>query len=87
MQLWKDIETRSKMYETMVKTSKENDLHEILELKATVDSNKKYITLIDDQRYKDGGRYKNVDYEQAYAKWQKWIEEYVKQIKQRRSDQ
>ncbi len=86
-QVWKDILIRAKMYEKMAAKYKETGLHELLELKSAVDSNKKYIALIDDQRYKDGGRYKNVDYEQAYAKWSEWFDKYVKQIQQKKTEQ
>jgi type IV secretory pathway ATPase VirB11/archaellum biosynthesis ATPase len=85
MQVWKDVLARARMYEKMIAEYKETGIHEVLELKASVDANKKYITLIDDQRYKEGGKYKNVDYDQAYAKWLKWFEEYVEQIKQRKT--
>ena len=87
VQVWKDILIRARMYEKMVAEYKETGLHEALELKSAVDSNKKYIALIDDQRYKDGGRYKNVDYEQAYAKWSEWFDEYIKQIQQKKTEQ
>ncbi|MBN2251930.1 MAG: CpaF family protein [Candidatus Altiarchaeota archaeon] len=79
--VWEDVETRARMHEQIIKWHRETGIHTILEIQAVIDANKKYTTLIDDQRRKDEGRYRNVDYKKAYADWLVWGQNYVESLK------
>jgi len=81
--IWKEVRARAKMYERVSEEYHRTGLHEILEMAAVVDMNKKYISLIEDQRVENSGKYVNVDYEKAYADWEKWVLEYIENIKAR----
>lgn len=85
-QVWKDVETRAKMYEKLSGEWQESGLHGILEMNAVVDMNKKYISLIEDQRRENGGKYVNVDYGRAYSDWAKWAADYIGELKSRKND-
>jgi flagellar protein FlaI len=83
-QVWKDVETRTRMYDLLSAEYREKGIHEVLEMKAVVDMNKKYISLVEDQRRENSGRYNDVDYDQAYDAWAKWSREYLNGLKQRK---
>ncbi len=83
--VWKETLVRSKMYEKIIGWHRVTGLHEILELKASADYNKKYLSMVDDQRYRDGGRFRDVDYDKIFDKWAAWAEKYVKALKAKKA--
>jgi len=83
--VWKEVTVRSRMYEKIVEWHRETNLHEALEMKAFADLHKKYLSMVDDQRYRDGGRYRNVDYEKIFDKWSSWAEKYMKALKAKKT--
>jgi archaeal flagellar protein FlaI len=83
-QVWKDIENRASMYEKMIASYKKNGIHELLEMQSVVDMNKKYISLVDDQRRKNGGSYRNIDYDQVYSQWLEWAEGFFSEFREKK---
>jgi hypothetical protein len=76
-----EIEIRAKMYEQIIAWASESKLKEILEINAAVAFGKKFISLIDDERRKDSGRYVSIQLDAVYKKWGEWGAEYVKALK------
>ena len=83
--VWEDVTVRSRMYEAMAGFYRKTKSHSVLELKSSIDLGKKYTSLIEEQRRKDGGRYLNVDYEKAYAMWLAFAKDYVKRLEELQS--
>ncbi len=68
---------REKMIKSMVELSHKEKLGELLELKGTVNANRIYLRLMNDQVR----RYGRVDYDMLYSGWRKEFLDYVNGIK------
>jgi len=68
-----NLELRERMIETIVKTSRSENMKELLEINHVLSAKKEYIKLMNEQTLNG-----NVDYKRLYSDWRRWFGEYVK---------
>ena len=71
-----NLELKGKMIEALVRTSRDENMKELLEINHALSSNREYIKLMNEQTLNG-----HVDYKKLYQDWRNWFRGYVKKLR------